>query len=240
MNYQWSREQKWNQVRVSTVQCLHALSKGPKLRYLLGDEINEVSLQKTCWYSRTQSGNCWWFDNCGSQSCQWRKWITKQSPIPVVVQDLATQWSQSYPFQNKNFSRNPEEPNGVPGADEVARSHLFLQFFGNWQILWRNILESLYVNATQIRNKWDCWVSSTQSERRQVCGTVAIKSGQWMAGGFLGMLLLSAKHSRSLVWWKPQTPDERRFGKPFNGPIIPFGSLVEYYSISAKDQSRIH
>ena len=35
-------------------------------------------------------------------------------------------------------------------------------------------------------------------------------------------------------------PCERRFGKPFKGPIIPFGSLVEYYSISAKDQSRIH
>ena len=26
----------------------------------------------------------------------------------------------------------------------------------------------------------------------------------------------------------------------FKGPIIPFGSLVEYYLISAKDQSRIH
>ena len=28
--------------------------------------------------------------------------------------------------------------------------------------------------------------------------------------------------------------------KIFEGPIIPFGSLVEYYPISAKDQSRIH
>ena len=37
-----------------------------------------------------------------------------------------------------------------------------------------------------------------------------------------------------------KTPYERRFGKPFNGPIIPFGSLFEYYPISAKDQSRIH
>ena len=37
-----------------------------------------------------------------------------------------------------------------------------------------------------------------------------------------------------------KTPYERRFGKPFNGPIIPFDSLVEYYPISAKDQSRIH
>ena len=37
-----------------------------------------------------------------------------------------------------------------------------------------------------------------------------------------------------------KTPYERRFGQPFTGPIIPFGSLVEYYLIIAKDQSRIH
>ena len=35
-------------------------------------------------------------------------------------------------------------------------------------------------------------------------------------------------------------PYERRFGQPFKGPIIPFGSLVEYYPVSAKDQSIIH
>ena len=37
-----------------------------------------------------------------------------------------------------------------------------------------------------------------------------------------------------------KTPHERRFGQPFKGPIIPFGSLVECYPITAKDQSRIH
>ena len=37
-----------------------------------------------------------------------------------------------------------------------------------------------------------------------------------------------------------KTPYERRFGQPFKGPCIPFGSLVEYYPITAKDQSRIH
>ena len=37
-----------------------------------------------------------------------------------------------------------------------------------------------------------------------------------------------------------KTPYERRFGEPFKGPIIPFGSLVECYPTSAKDQSRIH
>ena len=35
-----------------------------------------------------------------------------------------------------------------------------------------------------------------------------------------------------------KTPYERRFGQPFKGPIIPFGSLVEYHPTTAKDQSR--
>ena len=37
-----------------------------------------------------------------------------------------------------------------------------------------------------------------------------------------------------------KTPCERRFGQPFKGPIIPFGSLFEYHPITAKEQSRIH
>ena len=37
-----------------------------------------------------------------------------------------------------------------------------------------------------------------------------------------------------------ETPHERCFGKSFKEPIVPFGSLVEYHAITAKDQSRIH
>ena len=37
-----------------------------------------------------------------------------------------------------------------------------------------------------------------------------------------------------------KTPYERRFGQPFNGPVIRFGSLVGYHPITAKDQPRIH
>ena len=37
-----------------------------------------------------------------------------------------------------------------------------------------------------------------------------------------------------------KTPYERRFRMPFNGPVIPFGVMVEYHSISAKDISRLH
>ena len=37
---------------------------------------------------------------------------------------------------------------------------------------------------------------------------------------------------------KPRMRDV--LGQPLKGPIIPFGSLVEYYPITAKDKSRIH
>ena len=37
-----------------------------------------------------------------------------------------------------------------------------------------------------------------------------------------------------------KTPFERRFGIPLNGPVIPFGAVVEYHPISSKDQSRLH
>ena len=107
----------------------------------------------------------------------------------------------------------------------------------NLEILWRSFLETLYVDTTEIRNKWDCWESSAQSERRYLCGTVAIRSGWKMVGRFHGMLYPSAKHSRPPVWWEDSI--RKTFGQPCKGPIVPFGSLVEYYPISAKDQSRL-
>ena len=69
-------------------------------------------------------------------------------------------------MQNKHFPGGSEEPNKVPGADKETKSHLHKQFFGIWQVLRGVLLESLYVNATQIRNKW-----------RDICSIVATMSG---------------------------------------------------------------
>ena len=37
-----------------------------------------------------------------------------------------------------------------------------------------------------------------------------------------------------------KTPYERRFAESFEGPIIPFGALVEYLPNSERDKARIH
>ena len=37
-----------------------------------------------------------------------------------------------------------------------------------------------------------------------------------------------------------KTPYERRVGERFKGPIIPFGVMVEYHPVPAKDLRRLH
>ena len=53
------------------------------------------------------------------------------------------------------------------------------------------------------------------------------------------MLHLSAKRHRSNCLMG-RRPMKDVFGQPFKGPIIAFGSLVEYHPKTAKNQPRIH
>ena len=59
-------------------------------------------------------------------------------------------------------------------------------------------------------------------------------------GGFYEMLLTPICETFTDLLSDGKTPHERWFGKPFNGPVIPFGAMVEYHLISAKDLSRLH
>ena len=54
----------------------------------------------------------------------------------------------------------------------------------------------------------------------------------WNALAFCEMFKIS--------WQTGKTPYELRFGEQLKGPVIPFGAMVEYYPISARDQSRLH
>ena len=199
-------------------------------------KITRAPVQKTHWRKPclVQKILVIWLQQI-TQSSQWRLWISKQSSTCSRGAGLGHLMDPVISVQNKNFSGNTKEL-GAPNRKPEVIVHW--QFIGIWQSLWRSLLESLYVDTTQIGNKWDCWESSAQSERRYICSIVAIRSQWKLVGRFHAMPYLSAKYSRSLVWWR--TPYERRFGEPFNGPIIPFGSLFECYLVSAKDQSRIH
>ena len=76
---------------------------------------------------------------------------------------------------------------------------------------------------------------SRKGHPRHCCNEVLVK-----VGGQILWKVTPICETSQIYYLMGRPPYERRFGKPFKGPIIPFGSLVEYYPITAKDQSRIH
>ena len=113
--------------------------------------------------------------------------------------------------QKQNFTRNPEKLAKVPGTREETKSH---GTNGIAERAVRRVKEgtSAVLLQSGLNESW--WADSME------CYTYLRNVTDLLSDG--------------------KTPYERRFGQPFKGPIIPFGSLVEYHPITAKDQSRIH
>ena len=78
-----------------------------------------------------------------------------------------------------------------------------------WKVLARERLVNIDIRPSagfffekKKGNRLYGWRRSAQNERRDIFGALAVLSGYRMVGGFHGLSLLSAKHSRSLVWWE--------------------------------------
>ena len=129
----------------------------PKLRDLSEDQIYKGPVQKT------QCGVVLRAENFGdlitadhkvlSEGCESRN----NHRYAIVVQDLATQWIQSYPCKTTTSQETQRslqkflEPDRKP---KVIYTDNSLEFGKACEDLSWN--HSLYVNTTQIRNKWDC------------------------------------------------------------------------------------
>ena len=140
--------------------------------------------------------------------------------------------------QNKNFTRNPEKLAKVPGTERKPKV-----------IYIDNCME--FSKALKIFLGNHCTSTSHRSETNGIAERAVRKVKE----GTSAVLLQSSLDEK---WWADsmecytylrnvtdllsdgKTPYERRFGQPFKGPIISFGSFVDYHPISAKDQSRIH
>ena len=156
----------------------------------------------------------------------------------VVVQDLATQWIPAHPCETKT-------------SQETQRSlQKFLKPFRNPKVIYTdNSLE--FGKACEDLS----WNHCTSTPHRSETNGLAERAACRVKEGTSAVLLQSGLDEN---WWADsmechtylrnlqdllsdgKTPYKRRFGETFKGPFIPFGSLVEYYPISAKDQSRIH
>ena len=114
---------------------------------------------------------------------------------------------------------------------------------------------SVVAARSKAKAKPQPWNHCTSTPHRSETNRIAERAVRRVKEGTSAVLLQSGVNES---WWADsmeiytylrnvtdllsdgKTPYERRFGQPFKGPIIPFGSLFEYHPITAKDQSRIH
>ena len=100
-----------------------------------------------------------------------------------VVQDLATQWNQSYPCNTGSLIK-------FITSRRKTKTHLYGQFFGIYQSFRRAELESWEMNAAQIRNRRNC---RTTSERRNFVSIGSLWTARKLAGRSHEVVLPSPK-----------------------------------------------
>ena len=197
------------------------------MRYLLEDKNNEGFLQKTCWYSRAQSGNF------GDLITADHKVLSEESEsrnnhrYAVVVKVL--------PVQNKNFPGDVMkflEPTRKP---KVIYTDNYLEFGKSCEEIFGNLCTS-----TPHRSETKGVAERAVHGVKEGTSAVLLQSGldnEWWADSMECCCYLRNIPDFLSV---RKTPYERRFGMPFNGPLVPFGAMVEYHPNSARDQSRLH
>ena len=163
-------------------------------------------------------------DNCESRN---------NHRYAVVVQDLATQWIQAYPCKNKTSQETQKslqeflEPTRKP---KVTCTDNSLEFDKSCEEL--------------------SWNHCASTPHRSETNGIAERAVRRVKEGTSAVLFQSSLDEK---WWADsmecncnqrniedllsdgKSPYERRLDIPFNGPVIPFGALVEYHPISAKD-----
>ena len=155
-----------------------------------------------------------------------------------MVQDSATQWIQSYLGKTK-----------TPQETEKSLQKFFEPTWKPKVIYTDNCLE--FGKACEDLS----WNHCTSTPHRSETNGIAERAVRRSEEGTSAALLQSGLDEK---WWADsmecccylrniqdllsdgKTPYEKRFGEPFKGPIIRFGSMVEYHTISATDLSRLH
>ena len=155
----------------------------------------------------------------------------------LVVQDLATQWVQSYPCKTETSQETQKNLMKFlePRKPKVICTDDSLEFGKSCEELSLN-----HCTSTPHRSETNGIAERAVHRVKEGTSAVLLQSGlgnEWWADSM--ECYCNLRNIQDLLS-DGKTPFERRFGKPFNGPVIPFGAMVEYHSISAKDQSRLH
>ena len=156
-----------------------------------------------------------------------------------MVQDLATQWIQSHIRAKPKLHKKPKEACKSSWSPRGSQKSFTLTIPWNLAKLVK-ISPGIIARLHHIDRRLNGIAVRAVRRVKEGTSAVLLQSGldeNWWADS---MECYTYLRNVTDLLSDGKTPYERRFGQPFKGPIIPFGSLVEYHRITAKDQSRIH
>ena len=148
-----------------------------------------------------------------------------------MVQDLATQWFV-IPTLAKKTSQEIWSRRGNQKSFTLTIP---------WNLA--NLVKELSWNhctSTPHRSETNGIAERAVRRVKEETSAVLLQSGlnnEWWADSMVSYCYL--RNIQDLLS-DGKSPYERRFGMPLNGTVIPFGAMVEYHPISAKNTSRLH
>ena len=156
----------------------------------------------------------------------------------LVVQDLATQWLQSYPCTTKT-------------SDYTQKSlQKFLEPMRKPKVIYTDNSLEFGKSCEELT-----WNHCTSTPHRSETNGIAERAVRGVKEGTSAVLLQSSLDeqrwgdSMECYCYLRNIQDllsdgnrtyEKRFGMSFNGPVIPFGAVAEYHPISSREPSRLH
>ena len=151
-------------------------------------------------------------------------------PHAVVVQDLATQWIQSYPC--KTESSHETEKSVRKFLEPSQKKQQLFTLTIHWSLenlvkIYHGIIEHQHlIDPRRMALLKEPYAELRKGLLQYCCNQVWMKNG-----GRILWNVFPICETFKISYLMGKTPSERRFGKPCEGPSIPFGSLVEYYPI---------
>ena len=212
--------------------------KDPNCDICLRTKITTASCRRSAGVVVPKSGQC-----CDSLSAD-HKDLSEESEsrnndrYAVVVQDLATQWIQSYLCKTKT---SQETQKSLMKFLESTRKPKVIHTDNSLEF-GKSCEEISWNHCTSTPHRSETNGIAERAVRRVKEGTSAVLlqfglGNEWWADSMECYCYLRNIHH---LLPDGKTPYERRFGMPFNGPVIPFGAMVEYHTIAAKDQPKLH
>ena len=152
-----------------------------------------------------------------------------------MVQELATQWIQSYPCKTKTSQETQRSLQKFLEPDrklKVIYTDNSLEFGKACEDLSWN-----HCTSTPHRSETNGIAERAVGRVKEGTSAVLLQSGLNESRRADSMECYTYLRNVTDLLSDGKTPYERHFGQPFKGSVILLGSLVEYYPITAKDQS---